>query len=102
MLWALPQAVRFAHHAPKGFWAMTIAAVIVDIPLFGAGRRDDLRVRSTLSVCFTFAIFVLWGAPPAIVVQALAGTVTVIGQRYRPRAGLYLVSRSYSPPLWRR
>jgi diguanylate cyclase (GGDEF)-like protein len=93
VVWALPGAVRFALHAPSGFWAMTIAAMLVDIPLFGSGRRGDLRVRSSLSVCFTFAIFVLYGAQPAIVVQALAGAVTVIGQRYRPRAGLYFISR---------
>lgn len=93
VVWALPAAVQFARQAPGGFWAMSVATLLVDIPLFGAVRASDLRVRSTLSVCFTFTIFVLWGAGPAIVVQALAGAVTVIGQRYRPGAGLYLISR---------
>ena len=95
---ALPEAIRFLDHAPDAFWAMALGALLVDVPLFGfAGRGDlrirDLRIRSTLSVCFTFAIFVLFGAGPAIVVQTLAGAVTIVGQRYAPAAGLYLIAR---------
>jgi diguanylate cyclase (GGDEF)-like protein len=91
--WALPEAVDFALDAPPEFWAMAVGALLVDVPLFGMTRPQDIRVRSTLSVCFTFAIFMLWGAAPAVVVQALAGAVTVVGQRYAPASGLYLVSR---------
>jgi diguanylate cyclase (GGDEF)-like protein len=93
LVWAVPQTIRSLPDVSSGFWAMAIAALVVDTPLFGARRREDLRVRSTLSVCFTFAIFVLWGAAPAIVVQAVAGAVTVIGQRYQARAGIYFVAR---------
>ncbi len=93
LAWALPGAARFVVDAPSAFWAMTLAALLADVPLFGVFRRTDLRARSTLSVCFTFAIFVLWGAAPAIVVQAVAGAVTAVGQRSDTRAGLYLVSR---------
>jgi diguanylate cyclase (GGDEF)-like protein len=92
-VWAMPGAVRFMAHAPGGFWAMALAALVVDIPLFGMAGREDFRIRSTLSVCFTFAIFVLWGAATAIVVQAVAGAVSVAGQRYQPSAGLFFVSR---------
>jgi len=90
---AVPETIRFLGTAPSGFWATSLAALLVDVPLFGVTGREDIRVRSTLSVCFTFAIFVLWGAGPAIVVQALAGAVTVVGQRYDPAAGVYLVAR---------
>jgi EAL domain-containing protein (putative c-di-GMP-specific phosphodiesterase class I)/GGDEF domain-containing protein len=90
---AVPETIRFLDEAPGGFWAMALAALLVDVPLFGATSREDLRVRSTLSVCFTFAIFVLWGAAPAVVVQALAGAVTVVGQRYDPASGVFLVAR---------
>jgi predicted signal transduction protein with EAL and GGDEF domain len=93
LVWALPEAVRFLPEAPGGFWAMALAALLVDIPLYGVHGREDFRIRSTLSVCFTFAIFGLWGAGPAIVVQALAGGASAIGQRYHSRAGLYFVSR---------
>jgi predicted signal transduction protein with EAL and GGDEF domain len=93
LVWAIPNAIHFAAHAPNTFWAMAIAALLVDLPLFGALPHDDLRVRSTLSVCFTFAIFVLWGAEPAIIVQAVAGAVTVVGQRYPYRSAVFLVSR---------
>ncbi|MGE5156406.1 MAG: EAL domain-containing protein [Betaproteobacteria bacterium] len=90
---AFPGAIRFAVGAPREFWAMALGALVVDVPLFGITRREDLRLRSTLSVCFTFAIFVLFGAAPAIIVQALAGAVTVVGQRYEPSAGYYFVAR---------
>jgi EAL domain-containing protein (putative c-di-GMP-specific phosphodiesterase class I)/GGDEF domain-containing protein len=92
-VWALPATVRFLPHAPSGFWAMAVAAMVVDAPLFGFAPRDELRLRSTLSVCFTFAIFVLYGAEPAIIVQAIAATVTLVGQgAFRP-ANMYFVAR---------
>ncbi|MEV0272389.1 GGDEF domain-containing phosphodiesterase [Hamadaea sp. NPDC050747] len=90
---ALPSAIRSLPGAPAGFWAMALAAMIVDIPLFGVTGKQDLRVRSTLSVCFTFAILVLYGAGPAIAVQAIAAVVTVIGQRYSARFSMLFVSR---------
>jgi predicted signal transduction protein with EAL and GGDEF domain len=94
VVWELPEAVRFAsQHARAGFWSLVVGALVVDLPLFGLFSRQDTRPRATLSVCFTFAIFVLWGAAPAVVVQAAAGAVTVIGQRYRSPAGLFLIAR---------
>jgi predicted signal transduction protein with EAL and GGDEF domain len=93
LVWALPTAIRFLSEAPSGFWSMALAALVVDVPLFGVAGRQDLRVRSTLSVCFVFAIFVLWGVAPAIVVQAVAGAVSVTGQRYELRSGLFFTSR---------
>src|SRR5690606_14429451 len=79
--------------APAAFWSMALGALLVDIPLFGLSRREDLRIRSTLSVCFVLAIFVHWGAGPAIVVQAVAALISASGQRYLPRAALYLGAR---------
>lgn len=92
-VWALPAAVRFLPTAPSAFWAMALAALVVDIPLFGVVGRQDLRIRSTLSVCFIFAIFVLWGAGVAIVVQAVAAAVSAIGQRYPPQSAFFFVAR---------
>src|SRR5690349_20982483 len=91
VLWNLPGAIRFAIHAPSGFWAMALLAVLVDLPIFGR-RELAVRVRLTLSVCFTFAIFVLWGAAPAIVVQALAG-VSLLAQRTSWLARIYGTAR---------
>lgn len=79
--WAVPGALRFIPNAPAEFWAMTLLALLVDAQLFNVARREGLRVRSTLSVCFTFAIFALWGLAPAIIVQAVAAVVVAVGQR---------------------
>jgi predicted signal transduction protein with EAL and GGDEF domain len=93
VIWELPEAVRFAAQARAGFWSLVVGALVVDVPLFGLFSRQDTRVRATMSVCFTFAIFVLWGVSPAVVVQAAAGAVTVIGQRYTLPSGLFLIAR---------
>lgn len=93
LAWALPKTIRFVPDAPAAFWAMALGALLVDIPLFGLSSKDDPRIRSTLSICFTFAIFVQWGAGPAIVVQTMAAAVSVIGQRYPLRPALFLVAR---------
>jgi predicted signal transduction protein with EAL and GGDEF domain len=93
VVWALPSVIRFLPDAPDAFWAMAVGALVVDVPLSGLFSREDPRVRSTLSICFTFAIFVLWGLGPGVLVQAVAGAVSAAGQRYTPVAGAYLVSR---------
>lgn len=93
LAWAMPGTLRFLPEASSSFWAMVLGALVVDIPLFGLTFRHERRIRATLSVCFALAIFVLWGAAPAIVVQALAGAVSAVGQRYRGRPGLFVVAR---------
>jgi diguanylate cyclase len=91
--WAVARSVHFLPVAPAGFWAMGLGALIVDVPLFAFARREEFQFRSTFSVCYTFAIFALWGAAPAILVQAVASALSVAGQRYPRTAGLYLVAR---------
>ena len=91
--WAVARSVHFLPTAPAGFWAMGLGALIVDAPLFALWRRDEFPFRSTFSVCYTFAIFALWGAAPAILVQAVASAVSVAGRRYRSAAGLFMVAR---------
>jgi diguanylate cyclase (GGDEF)-like protein len=91
--WAVARCVHFLPVAPAGFWAMALGALIVDVPLFAFARREEFQFRSTFSVCYTFAIFAVWGAAPAILVQAVASAVGVAGQRYRRAAALYMVAR---------
>ncbi|HEY7222876.1 MAG TPA: bifunctional diguanylate cyclase/phosphodiesterase [Micromonosporaceae bacterium] len=93
VVWAVPHAIAFAKHAPSEFWAMTGLALVVDVPLFAVRGHDEVRVRTTLSACFTVAIFLLWGAAPAIAVQAAAAIVTAVGQRYGLIGGLFLTTR---------
>jgi diguanylate cyclase (GGDEF)-like protein len=91
--WAIPQTARFLGHAPSAFWAIAVLAVLVDIPVYALARRSGYRPRTTLSVCFTFAIFLIWGAGPAILVQAVSATFAAIGQHRTLRSGAFLVSR---------
>lgn len=93
MVWALPGAWHFALSAPSGFWAISLLALLVDVPLFGAARRTRQPTRTSLSACFSFAIFLLWGPAPAIVVQAIAGAIVALGQRLPLWRGVFLCAR---------
>ena len=58
-------------HAPAAFWLMAFLALVVDSrPFVTPGPRQSAAVYP--SICFTFAILLLWGFAPAVVVQALA------------------------------
>jgi predicted signal transduction protein with EAL and GGDEF domain len=88
---ALVRTSEFIPHAPVNFWVMTILALIADVSLFGFDRRGGPSVtRTTLSVCFTFAIFLLYGAAPAIVVQTAAAAAFAWGQRVPLLRGVFL------------
>lgn len=93
VVWAVPATVRFLPQAPSGFWAMVLLGTLVDIPIYALTRRAGQTARTTLSACFTFAIFLLYGAEPAIVVQAVAGTVAALTQRYSALGGVFLTAR---------
>ncbi|MEV0727182.1 EAL domain-containing protein [Polymorphospora sp. NPDC050346] len=59
---------------PVGFWLMAGLAVVCDArPFTPPGRRQSSAVFP--SICFTFAIMLLWGEAPAIAVQAAAVVV---------------------------
>lgn len=92
LIWQLPSAIPFLGRAPADFWALAALAIVVDTPIF-LEQADRIRVRSTVSVCVCFAIFFLFGAGPAILVQAVAAAVSALGQRYFRIGGAFFVSR---------
>jgi EAL domain-containing protein (putative c-di-GMP-specific phosphodiesterase class I)/GGDEF domain-containing protein len=91
--WSVAEAVPFLPGAPAGFWAMALGAMIADLALSAIARREESPIRSTLSVCYTFAIFALWGAAPAVLVQTVASAISVTGQRYQRTVGLFTAAR---------
>lgn len=71
-------------HVPVEFWILAGLAVVADVrpfPVPGAARRMPTVF---LSICFTFAIMLLWGIGPAVTVQ----TLSVVGGALRQRLGL--------------
>jgi diguanylate cyclase len=69
---ALPTAIAFSTSAPPEFWVLAALALVADLTPF---RLPPPARRSTIflvSVCFCFAIALLYGAPPAMIVQVLA------------------------------
>jgi len=90
---AFPPFVRFAATAPAEFWIMASLALVVDIPLFGLGRRPEVWIRPTATPGLAIAILLVFGTAPAYVVQAAAAVVSAWGQRQGWLGGAFLVSR---------
>ncbi|MFC7534412.1 putative bifunctional diguanylate cyclase/phosphodiesterase [Actinoplanes sp. GCM10030250] len=74
---------------PTGFWAMAVLALVVDArPYLIPGRRASAVILP--SICFTFAILLAWGSPPALAVQLLAVTVAGVRMHHSLRRTLHL------------
>ena len=80
-------------HVPSAFWVLAVLAVVADALPFavpGAARRAR---PVFVSVCFTFAIMLLWGAGPAVAVQAVSVTVAGIRQQLGVARTLFTMGR---------
>src|SRR5437899_6725855 len=59
------------HPAGTAFWLMAVLAVVSDVrPFTPPGPRQLSPVFP--SICFTFAILLIWGLGPAVAVQTVA------------------------------
>ncbi len=70
-------------HPSLEFWILLAVAVLAEVRPFmapGAARR---MTAVHLSLCFTFAIMLLWGPVPAVVVQSIA----IMTAEFRQRLG---------------
>ncbi|MBB2942104.1 diguanylate cyclase (GGDEF)-like protein [Actinoplanes lutulentus] len=74
---------------PAAFWVMAVLALIADArPYLVPGRRASAIILP--SICFTFAILLAWGGPPALAVQFAAVTVAGVRLRHSVRRTLHL------------
>ncbi|MEU4428250.1 GGDEF-domain containing protein, partial [Actinoplanes sp. NPDC024001] len=74
---------------PPAFWTMAVLAIVVDArPYLVPGRRASAVILP--SICFTFAILLAWGGPPAMAVQLVAVTVAGVRIRHSLRRTLHL------------
>jgi diguanylate cyclase (GGDEF)-like protein len=84
------------HPAGTAFWLMAVLAVISDVrPFTPPGPRQLSPVFP--SICFTFAILLIWGLGPAVAVQIVAVVASSVRMRHRPwraafNAGQYAVA----------
>ncbi len=84
------------HPAGTAFWLMAALAVVSDVrPFTPPGPRQISPVFP--SICFTFAILLIWGLWPAVAVQTVAVAASSVRMRHRPwraafNAGQYAVA----------
>src|SRR6476660_3939150 len=75
-----------AHSWP--FWLMAGLAVLCDVrPFTPSGRRLTAAVFS--SIAFTFAILLLWGLAPAVLVQSVGVAVVTVRMRHAAWRGAF-------------
>jgi diguanylate cyclase (GGDEF)-like protein len=71
-------------HLPVEFWVLAGLAVVADVRPFPVPANGRRMTTVFLSICFTFAIMLLWGPAVAIAVQA----VSVAGAGFRQHLGV--------------
>jgi predicted signal transduction protein with EAL and GGDEF domain len=81
VLISIASTVRFLPNAPSEFWLLSALALLVELSPLTIPHGRQQPTRLALSLALTFAIMLLWGAAPAIVVQALALAVASLRQR---------------------
>src|SRR5258705_9683832 len=73
--------VAFLRSAPYQFWLFAALAVASEIVPFVASRFQRLLLPVFMSVCFAFAVLILYGLAPALLVQSAA----ILGAWFRLR-----------------
>jgi diguanylate cyclase (GGDEF)-like protein len=79
----LPSLTNVLDAQPAMYWLMAALAIVADVrPFPPPGGRPTSAVFP--SICFTFAILLMWGFAAAVVVQAAAVAVSSVRLRHRP------------------
>src|SRR5262245_42257312 len=81
------------HHLPAEFWVLATLAVVADLRPFSLLGSRRWLATVFLSVCFTFAITLLWGPVPAIVVQTVAAVAAALRLRFSVGRTLFTTGR---------
>ncbi len=82
---ALPELRHVPAHSPATYWLLAVLAVVADLRPFPppGGQRSVVFP----SICFTFAILLMWGFAAAVVVQTAAVVASAVRMQHRPVAG---------------
>ena len=92
----IPGLGHFLHHAPAAYWVLAVLGVLADSrPFTPPGLRPTAAVFP--SICFTFAILLMYGFSEAVIVQVAAVIVSSIRLKHAPwraafNAGQYTLS----------
>ena len=79
---ALPELREVPAHSPATYWLLAVLAVVADLRPFPppGGQRSVVFP----SICFTFAILLMWGFEAAVVVQTAAVVASAVRMQHRP------------------
>jgi signal transduction histidine kinase len=96
LAWAGPDGWRVVVHAPGAFWVLSaflIAGEFLNIGIPRAHEVDEITVSTT----FTFAVLIVFGTAPAVIMQGIASIAADLADRKTPwkmafNAGQYALS----------
>jgi diguanylate cyclase (GGDEF)-like protein len=79
---AAPELRDVPAHSPATYWLLATLAVVADLRPFPppGGQRSVVFP----SICFTFAILLMWGFAPAVVVQTAAVIASAVRMQHAP------------------
>src|SRR5215475_4503772 len=92
---AIPELRNVPQHSPATYWLLAALAVVADLRPFPPPGRNRSVVFP--SICFTFAILLMWGFAAAVVVQTAAVVASAVRLQHKPwraafNAGQYALS----------
>jgi diguanylate cyclase (GGDEF)-like protein len=81
VVWQAVDVVSFLPTATRAFWIIAGLALLSDWQPLRVGEHGPQPAYVFVSVCFTFAILLVWGLAPAVCVQVLAALLGTIRLR---------------------
>jgi diguanylate cyclase len=90
---SLADLPAFLSTAPTDFWLLSALAVVSDARPFSLPVTRRRQTTVFLSVCFSYAILLLWGLGPAIATQTVATSAALLRRRSPLTRGIFTISR---------
>ena len=90
---ALPFAIRSVASAPTELWVLAGLSLVADIRPVPLPATTRSWATFVVSICFCFAILLLYGTPTAIVIQTLAVSVAAPRLRLNTAAAAFLAAQ---------
>ena len=96
LVWAAVDGWRVVAHGPETFWVLSAFLIAGEFLNIGIPREHEVD-EITVSTTFTFALLIIFGTGPAVIMQVIASIAADVADRKTPwkmafNAGQYALS----------